>query len=245
MKLNADSGESFGHWQSSSDADIMPYIDQANVACGYHAGDPQVLERTISIVKTHNVSLGAHPSYPDLQGFGRRSMRIPAAELIPMLHAQIAVVEGMAKCQGLALKHIKPHGALYNDMMQDAQVFEDVIAAVARYHTRYPLMVQALVNNDFHNQVAMRNGVSLIFEAFVDRLYTSSGYLTSRQVSGAVLTPDKALEQAKRFIDKQEVVSDQGKVIRIHADSLCVHGDTPSALKMAIKIRAMLGERSH
>jgi UPF0271 protein len=244
MKLNADLGESFGHWQSSSDQEIMPYIDQANVACGYHAGDPQVLAHTISSVKTHSVSLGAHPSYPDLQGFGRRSMRIPAAELIPMLHAQIAVVEGMAKCQGVALEYIKPHGALYNDMMQDAKVFEDVIAAVTRFHKVYPLMIQTLVNNDFHQQLASQNAVPLIFEAFADRRYTSSGYLVSRQVPGAVLAPHEALEQAKRLIDSKEVVSDQGKIIKIQADSLCVHGDTPSALQMAIKIRTMLGERS-
>jgi UPF0271 protein len=243
MKLNADLGESFGHWQSSSDEDLMPFIDQANLACGYHAGDPKVLERTISIVKKHKVSLGAHPSYPDLQGFGRRSMRIPAAELIPMLHAQIAVVEGMAKCQGVALQYIKPHGALYNDMMQHAQVFEDVLAALTSYHQRYPLMIQALANNDFHQQLADQQGVSLIYEAFADRRYTSTGYLASRQVAGAVLAPHEALEQARRLIEKHQVISDQGKTITIQADSLCVHGDTPSALQMAIKIRDMLGER--
>ncbi|WP_395343674.1 5-oxoprolinase subunit PxpA [Ningiella sp. W23] len=240
IRLNADLGESYGRWQSNSDADIMPFIDQANVACGFHAGDPKVLQDTIGLVKTHQVDLGAHPSYPDLQGFGRRSMRIPAQELIPLIHAQIAVLEGMAKCQGLALKYVKPHGALYNDMMQHAQVFEDVICALQQYHTTYPLMIQALANNDFHFSLAQKYGVTLILEAFADRRYSQSGYLLSRDQSGAVLNADEALEQAKMLIRQQQVIAHGGKAIPINAQSLCVHGDSPSALEMVVKIRALL-----
>jgi UPF0271 protein len=243
MKLNADLGESFGHWQATSDQDIMAYIDQANVACGYHAGDPKVLQRTVALVKRHNVSLGAHPSYPDLQGFGRRSMRIPADELIPMIHAQMAIVEGMAKCQNVALEYVKPHGALYNDMMQHAQVFEDVVSAMAEYHQRYPLMIQALANNDFHRQIASHHNIDLIFEAFADRRYTATGYLESRQNPDAVLSSVEALDQARLLIERGEVITDQGKRISIAADSLCVHGDSPDALKMVSQIREMLQQQ--
>jgi UPF0271 protein len=240
MKLNADLGESYGRWQSTTDQDVMPYIDQANVACGYHAGDPKVLAATLALVKKHNVSLGAHPSYPDLQGFGRRSMRIPADELIPMLHAQIALVEGMAKCQGLNVDYVKPHGALYNDMMQFPQVFEDVVTALSSYHQVLPLMIQALINNDFHKHIAERHNVPLIFEAFADRRYTADGYLTSRQNEGAVLDEQGAIEQAKRLVQDKQVVAENGKLINIAADSLCVHGDSPSALQMVIDIRQLL-----
>lgn len=240
MKLNADLGESFGRWQSTTDQDLMPFIDQANLACGYHAGDPKVLKNAISLVKEHNVSLGAHPSYPDLQGFGRRSMRLTSDELIPLLHAQIAIVEGMAKCQQVELAYVKPHGALYNDMMQQPQVFEDVISALANYHRVYPLMVQALFNNDFHKQVAKQHSVPLIFEAFVDRRYTATGYLVSREQPGAVLTEAEALAQANQLIRHRSVIAENSKEIAIDASSLCVHGDSPSALAMVMKIRRML-----
>lgn len=240
MKLNADLGESFGRWQSTTDQDVMPYVDQANLACGYHAGDPKVLMTTIALVKQHSVSLGAHPSYPDLQGFGRRSMRIPADDLIPLIHAQIAVVEGMAKCQQVALAYVKPHGALYNDMMQHPQVFEDVVTALSSYHTVYPLMIQALANNDFHKEVANRHGVSLMFEAFADRRYTATGYLVSRHQANAVLDEAEAIAQAEQLIKHKQVITENNKTITIDADSLCVHGDSPSALDMLIKIRSML-----
>ncbi|WP_371193228.1 5-oxoprolinase subunit PxpA [Glaciecola sp. SC05] len=242
MKLNADLGESYGSWQSSTDQDVMPYIDQANLACGYHAGDPKVLQTTIALVKEHNVSLGAHPSYPDLQGFGRRSMRIPGNELIPMLHAQIAVVEGMAKCQQVKLEYVKPHGALYNDMMQYPQVFEDVLSAMSQYHCTYPLMIQALSNNDFHKELAKRYGVTLMFEAFADRRYTATGYLVSRQQSGSVLHAEEALEQAKRLIVNKQVIAENNKAIDVEATTLCVHGDTPSALELLINIRKFLSK---
>lgn len=240
IKLNADLGESFGNWQSDVDQDIMPYIDQANVACGFHAGDPKVLQATIQLVKQNKVSLGAHPSYPDLQGFGRRSMRIPGEDLIPIIHAQIAIVEGMAKCQGVNLHYVKPHGALYNDMMQFPQVFEDVVQSMASYHIRYPLMVQALASNKLQTEIARKFNVELIFEAFADRRYSDTGYLLSRQKQGAVLNEEQAFEQAKRLIHKQEVVTDSGSVVPIKASSLCVHADSPSALEMVRRIRQIL-----
>ncbi|MFC4699208.1 5-oxoprolinase subunit PxpA [Glaciecola siphonariae] len=243
MKLNADLGESFGRWQSTTDADVMPYIDQANVACGYHAGDPKVLAHTIGLVKQYGVSLGAHPSYPDLQGFGRRSMRMPADELIPLIHAQIAIVEGMAKCQHLALDYVKPHGALYNDMMLYPQVYEDVVTAISQYHAPLPLMIQALANNDFHIELAKKQGVTLLFEAFADRRYTANGYLMARTNEGAVLDADHALAQAKALIDDGCVIADDGKRIALRADTLCVHGDTPSALSMLTQIRDYLDSR--
>ena len=240
MKLNADLGESYGGWGENSDPDIMPFIDQANVACGYHAGDPKVMVSTITLLKQYDVSLGAHPSYPDLQGFGRRSMRIPADELIPMIHAQMAMLEGLAKCQGVVLEYVKPHGALYNDMMQYAQVFEDVVSAMSSYHQTLPLMIQALSNNDFHLELAERHKVPLILEAFADRRYTASGYLTSRQNEGAVLTAQEALAQAKSLIHDKQVVAENGKMINIDASTLCVHGDSPSALAMVKDIRQLL-----
>src|SRR5690606_37319966 len=127
MKLNCDLGESFGSWQMGLDADVMPYIDMANIACGFHAGDADVMAKTLQLAKQHGVAVGAHPSYPDLQGFGRRSMALSASEIINTMRYQIAALDGMALSAGVALSYVKPHGALYNDMMSKPAEFEAVL----------------------------------------------------------------------------------------------------------------------
>lgn len=242
MKLNADLGESYGNWQQDVDADVMPYIDQANIACGYHAGDAKTMQATLSLAKQYGVDIGAHPSYPDLQGFGRRSMRIPREDLVPIIHAQIATLEGMAKCQGLHVQYVKPHGALYNDMMKDTEVFEDIAVAIHEYHTKYPLMIQSLANNDRQIEVAEKYSVSLMYEAFADRRYTASGRLQSRQGVGAVLNAQQTLAQAKALIDSGTVTTNSGEQIHLKINSLCVHGDNPEALSVVKKIRMLLSD---
>lgn len=240
MQINADLGESYGSWNMGNDAEIMPFIDQANVACGYHAGDPLVMQTAIGLAKQHHVDLGAHISYPDLQGFGRRSMHIAQAELIPMIQAQIATLEGLAKCQNMALTHIKPHGALYNDMMQNTEVFITILRAIAGYHQPYPLVIQALVDNQQHIALAKQYGVSIILEAFADRAYTDEGYLQSRSQVGAVLSLKQAIMQASKLINRQAITSFNGKPLSIHADTLCVHSDTPVALELSEKVHALI-----
>ncbi|MFQ3250683.1 MAG: UPF0271 protein [Glaciecola sp.] len=240
MKLNADLGESYGHWQINADKDIMPFIDMANIACGGHAGDPKVMHQTVALAKSHGVSIGAHPSYPDIQGFGRRSMSIPAEELCHIIQAQIATLDGLARCQGETLSYVKPHGALYNDMMSNKAVRLAVYNAIRTYYISLPLVVQATNQNDKLRIEAEEYGVNLLFEAFADRLYLDSGFLSPRSAPGAVLNGAQSVEQARRLIEKGEVITDSGKALSITADTICVHGDTPEAINNVARIREIL-----
>lgn len=240
MHLNADLGESYGDWAMGNDQAIMAFIDQANVACGYHAGDAMSMIRSISLAKTHNVMIGAHVAYPDLQGFGRRSMRIPTADLSAMIQAQIATLEGLAKSNNMALSHVKPHGALYNDMMQNIDIFEAVVKSVDTYHVKYPLVIQALNDNSIHKVMAEQYGVCLILEAFADRAYDDDGFLVSRSKAGAVLAHNDALLQVKRLIENHQIISINGKVLNCQANTICVHSDNHDAVRLAKHIYTLL-----
>ncbi len=242
MKLNADLGESFGQWQFDADANVMPFIDMANIACGYHAGDANSMHAAIHLAKKYGVEIGAHPSYPDLQGFGRRSMRIPCPELTNMLHAQIATLEGMANCQSVNMRFVKPHGALYNDMMKNQRIFEDVLFAISTYHQKYPLVIQALPNNHLHQSLAHDYGVDLLFEAFCDRAYDNTGFLVSREREGALLDDKASIEQALSIIREGTVNSIDGHQLSIKVDTLCVHGDNPKALAITESLRSIIND---
>jgi UPF0271 protein len=148
MLLNCDLGESYGSWTMGLDAEVMPHIDQANIACGFHGGDPLTIRKTLALAAEHGVNIGAHPAYPDLVGFGRRPMNLSADEIIANLHYQVAALEGMASSQGLVLDYIKPHGALYNDMMAKSEVRAAIMQAVASYHRPLALMLQATPQAD-------------------------------------------------------------------------------------------------
>ncbi|WP_032095823.1 MULTISPECIES: 5-oxoprolinase subunit PxpA [unclassified Alteromonas] len=241
MKLNCDLGESFGAWSMPVEKDIMSEIDQANIACGFHAGDPLVMKAALDIAKAHGVSVGAHPSYPDLQGFGRRSMAMQANELSACIQYQVSALVGMADIVGTQVDYVKPHGALYNDMMKNKDIRQTVMKSVAAMcQGKLPLMVQATSEHQEIIDEAKQHGVSLLFEAFSDRRYTDEGYLQSRQIDGAVLSSQEALVQAKQLIEQGTVTTASGATLSIQADSLCVHGDTAGAVEIARQIRAYL-----
>lgn len=240
MYLNCDLGESFGSWRMSNDEDIMPFIHQANVACGFHAGDPIVMQQAISLAKRHKVQVGAHVSYPDLQGFGRRSMNLAANELVAIIQAQIAILEGLAKCQGLSLSHVKPHGALYNDMMLNQNIFESVLQAMHGYHHVYPLMIQALADNKEYISKAKALSVPLLFEAFADRAYTDEGFLQARHLPNAVLNHQQALAQVALLLNENKIRSVNGIMLNIKADTICVHSDTKDAIVLSKNIAGLL-----
>ncbi len=240
LQLNCDLGESFGAWQMGLDAEVMPLIDQANIACGFHAGDPTVLVRTLHLAKQHQVEIGAHPSYDDKQGFGRRSVRMLPDELTHLLWYQIAAVEGVAKSLGMELSYVKPHGALYNDMMASPALLETVMQALASYHNPLKLMLLATASSAEHQRMAERYGLELLFEAFADRLYKSDGSLTPRSQAGSVLNHQAALEQVQQLLQSGTVISDTGQSVAITADSLCVHGDNPHAVALVKSIRQLL-----
>ena len=241
MKLNCDLGESFGVWQMPVDAAIMSQIDQANIACSFHAGDPVVMKQALYLAKNNNVEVGAHPSYPDLQGFGRRSMAMHTKELIACIQYQVSALIGMATIVGVKVTYVKPHGALYNDMMQNAQIRTAVMQAVASINKgRLALVVQSHRDNHLLLEEANEYGIKLVFEAFTDRRYTDEGFLLPRSQPGAVLNESESLEQAKLLIEEGHVITVSGEKITLQADTLCVHGDTAGAVDIAQKIRAFI-----
>ncbi len=219
----------------------MPLIDQANIACGFHAGDPSVLRKTLELAVVHQVDIGAHPSYDDKAGFGRRSVVMAADELRDLLWYQIAAVDGVARSLGSRVSYVKPHGALYNDMMRSPQLLQTVMQAVAAYHSQPALMLLCDANRVLHQQSADQLGLKLYFEAFADRRYQADGSLTPRSQPGAVLTEAQALAQVRLLLTQGQVEAADGSKIALQADSLCVHGDTPSALAMLQQIRQSLG----
>ncbi|MBQ4811597.1 hypothetical protein A7985_12015 [Pseudoalteromonas luteoviolacea] len=244
MLLNCDLGESFGAWEMGLDSEVMPHIDMANIACGFHGGDPSVLANTLELAKLHNVTIGAHPSYPDLQGFGRRSLNMSRQELIHCVHYQIAAVEGMAKVAGTTLSYVKPHGALYNDMMRDERVLLSLIEAISLYPSNLKLMILATAQAAHHKSLAKQFGVTLIMEAFADRLYTDEGLLTPRTETGAVHNKEKLIEQVQHLARDGAVITAGGKILQLPAQTLCVHGDNQAAITQIKQIRAILtGEK--
>lgn len=240
MKLNCDLGESFGSWSMGLDEQVMPHIDQANIACGFHAGDPLVMQKTLELAKAHNVSVGAHPGYPDLVGFGRRSMNCSTDEIIALVTYQVAAIDGVAKSLGLELEYIKPHGALYNDMMMKENVREAILTALSNYHKPLKLMLQATLNIDEHRTQAKSFGVEILSEAFADRCYNDDGKLLSRSKAGAVHSKDKMLAQVKQLKEQGSVTTVNGKILTLNADSLCVHGDNIEGVQAIEAIRELI-----
>lgn len=244
MKLNADIGESYGEWTLGNDASIMPLIDEANIACGYHAGDPLTMQKTIALAKKHNVKIGAHVSYPDLQGFGRRSMSLSENELVAIIHAQIAVLEGLALTQGMKLSYVKPHGALYNDMMKDKATYSAVLLALSSYHVVYKLVIQALPELSEYKALAKNYNIELNFEGFADRAYTKEGLLVSRAKENAMLSEQESLVQVEHVLNKGSVISEKGSLLHLPIATLCVHSDSPSALVLCQKIRNLISSHN-
>ena len=240
MLLNCDIGESFGNWRMGMDAEVMPHIDQANVACGFHAGDPLTMAETLALARLHGVAVGAHPSYPDLVGFGRRSVAMSPDELRAALHYQIAAIDGMARSAGLHLRYVKPHGAMYNDMMADASIRATVMNAVGAYHGELQLMLQATPEADQHRREAEQHGITLLFEAFADRCYDDNGRLLSRREPGAVHSRERMLAQVEELVREGTITSVSGIRLSLQVDTLCVHGDNAEGVAAIRDIRALI-----
>jgi UPF0271 protein len=240
MLLNCDLGESYGSWSMGMDEQVMPHIDQANIACGYHGGDPLTISRTLKLAVEHNVNVGAHPAYPDLVGFGRRSMNLSSDELIAAVIYQVAALDGMATSAGTTLGYVKPHGALYNDMMAKPTVRAAIMNAMASYHRPLKLMLQATPEANLHREEATKLGLEVTFEAFADRCYDDDGKLLSRSKPGAVHNRDMMLAQVRQLKDKGTVTTVSGDEIPVQADTLCVHGDNIEGVQAIEAIRALV-----
>jgi len=239
--LNCDMGESFGAWTMGMDEAVMPHVDCANIACGFHASDPSIMRRTVALAVQHNVRIGAHPSYPDLVGFGRRSMNCSAQEVEDLLLYQLGALQAMCRAEGTALSCVKPHGALYNDMMRQPELLRAVMRAVAAFDASVPLMLLARRDNREAEALAAEQGISLWFEAFADRGYDADGYLLPRNQRGAVHhAPERILQQALTFARGEALCARDGSALLLQADSLCVHGDNAESVAVVARIRAAL-----
>lgn len=241
MKLNCDMGESFGSWTKGMDAQVMPYIDMANIACGFHASDPLTMERTVKMALAEGVSIGAHPGYPDLLGFGRRELQCHPEELKPILIYQMAALDGICRVNGTTIQFVKPHGALYNKMAVDHTTLSVAMAAVRDFAPHCPLVVMATPEADQVRARAKEYGIEVWFEAFSDRAYSDEGRLVKRSVPGAVHESTEAIEnQVTQIMKEGTVTSISGKRIPIQADTICIHGDSSHAVEAARHMRQVV-----
>jgi UPF0271 protein len=243
LNLNADLGESFGPWTMGSDGAMLGIVNSANVACGYHAGDPSVMLKTVGLARDNGVSVGAHPGYPDLQGFGRRRMDIPGDELEAMLIYQIGALDACAKAQGLRVTHVKPHGALSNIACADRKVADAIARAVKRLDPTLILLAPAASQMVLAGR---EQGLPIVEEVFADRAYLDDGNLVPRSQPGAMIHGAEAsLVHVMRMVEEQALVSISGKRIPVKPQSICVHGDNAEAVATARALREGLEKAGH
>jgi UPF0271 protein len=238
IDLNSDLGESFGPWKMGQDDALMPSITSANIACGLHAGDPSVMRQTIALAKHHGVAVGAHPGFPDLQGFGRREMHLSTREVEDLVLYQLAAIGGVAAAEGVRLQHVKAHGALYNMAARDAALARAIARAVAAFDRQ--LIMFGLPNSPLLEE-GRRAGLRVAAEIFADRTYEPDGSLTSRRIAGSVIhDADRVVHRAVDMVVTRRVTATNGATIALEADTLCLHGDTPGAAALAQQIRRAL-----
>ena len=235
MDLNSDLGEGYGAWRMGDDAAMLAIVSSANVACGFHAGDPLTILSTLREAAQRSVSVGAHVSYPDRVGFGRRKIDVTPAELTADVVYQIGALQGLAAVAGTRVSYVKPHGALYNTIAEDAAQADAVIAAIRAVDPRLILMGLAGASVLGRARAA---GLTVVAEAFADRGYTAAGALVSRREPGAVLhDPDEVAARMLRLATEGVIEATDGSLLRLDAQSICVHGDNPDAVAMARRIR--------
>jgi UPF0271 protein len=233
-------GESFGAYSLGSDAEVMSTITSANIACGYHAGDPAVMRATVRLARSHGVAVGAHPGLPDLVGFGRREMQISPDEVGGMVLYQLGALEAVARAEGVRLQHVKPHGALYNMAARDVSLADAIARAVRAFDPSLILFGLAGSPMLASGEAA---GLRVASEVFADRAYQRDGSLASRQIAGSVIhDADAVAARAVRMVRDGNVVATSGEVISLRADTICIHGDTPGAAALARTVRRALEE---
>ena len=238
IDLNSDLGESFGRWTLGNDAEVMKSITSANIACGYHAGDPGVIRQTLRMAREAGVAAGAHPGLPDLAGFGRRTMAVTAAEVEDMVLYQVGAIAALASAEGVRLRHVKPHGALYNMAVKDASLAAAIARAVAALDRR--LLMFALPGTGL-TRAAEAAGLRVAREGFADRAYEADGSLTPRTRPGAVIqSADEVIGRAVRMARDGVVRATNGSDIAMHVDTICTHGDTPGSHELTRLLRAGL-----
>ena len=240
IDLNCDLGESFGAWTLGQDAEIMPLLTSANVACGFHAGDPGVMRRTVQLALRQGVAIGAHPGLPDLVGFGRRNLDISPDEAFEMTVYQLGALAAVVRAEGGRLHHLKPHGALYNLAATNARLAESIAEAI--YKVQPELTLYGLAGSEL-TKAGEKIGLTTAHEVFADRTYQANGTLTPRRQPDALITDaPTAINQVIKMITEGKVRAQSGAEVAIRADTVCLHGDGPHALDFARRLRAALAE---
>jgi len=238
VDLNCDLGESFGIYKLGVDAEILPFVTSANIACGFHAGDPSVMHKTVKLALANSVAIGAHPGLPDLIGFGRRNMEISPQEAYDMVVYQISALAGFVKAEGGTMQHVKPHGALYNMAAKRRDLADAIAQAV--YNVDSSLILFGLSGSELV-LAGEKIGLQTAHEVFADRTYQVDGLLTPRSQPNALITDQQqAISQVLRMVKEGKVLSQQGQDILIKADTVCIHGDGSHALVFARMIRQFL-----
>lgn len=240
IKLNCDMGESFGIWKMGKDEEIMKYLDMANLACGFHASDALTMSKSVSLAVKYSVEIGAHPGYQDLVGFGRRHISYSLEEIVAIILYQVGALEAFCKTYNKKVTYVKPHGALYNDMMRDENIFKAILSAISSYDKNIKLVILSTARNEVYKNIALFYGISLIFEVYADRNYTDDGFLISRVEEDAIINDEMdILERIDTLKQRGYLSSINGMHLFLQTDTICVHGDNEKAyefIKIASKI---------
>lgn len=240
VDLNCDMGESFGAWKMGRDAELMDYVSSVNIACGFHAGDASVMRRTVEMAIEKNVAIGGHPSFPDLQGFGRRSMSLSPQEVFDIVLYQVSAIKGICEASGGKLHHVKPHGALYNQAAKDKNLAEAIAKAVKASDEN--LILYGL-SGSFLISEAEKLNLKTASEVFADRTYQADGNLMPRSESNALIQDtQKAISQVLQMIKEHTVTATNGEKVPLKAETICIHGDSENAVEFAKEISGRLKE---
>jgi len=241
IDINCDMGESFGDYKIGNDADVIEHITSANIACGFHASDPNIMEKTVRLCKTHGVMIGAHPGYPDLMGFGRRFMDVSEPELINYVIYQVGALKGFLSLNEIPLQHIKLHGALYNYMVNQEHIFTNIIDTCIKAFGNVIFLTLGTKRTSALKKSCLKQGIRIALEAFPDRMYTDDGELLPRKFKEAVLHDNELIAvRAVRMAKERGIESINGKWIEMDIDTLCIHGDNKESIEAARKIKTYL-----
>lgn len=241
IDLNCDMGESFGAWTMGMDGEVIRHVTSANIACGFHAGDPRVMYKTAKLARDNGVGVGAHPGYPDLVGFGRRNLVCTPDEVRDDVAYQIGAMKAFCSIHGVALQHVKPHGSLYNMSVGNESMIRAIVEAIAGVDKHVIYLALGGAQAPLVTRIANEAGIRVAFEAFPDRAYTPEGTLAPRSLAGAVIKdPKTAAERALRMAKEGKIVATDGSVLEMRIDTICVHGDNPSAVELVRGIRSAI-----
>ncbi len=241
IDLNCDMGESFGAWTMGMDGEVIRHVTSANIACGFHAGDARVMYNTVKLAKDNGVGVGAHPGYPDLVGFGRRNMDCTPDEVRDYVAYQMGAMKAFCSIHGVPLQHVKPHGSLYNMSVGNEAMIRAVVEAIAGVDRDVIYLALGGAQAPLVTKIAGEAGIKAAFEAFPDRAYTPEGKLAPRSLPGSVIKdPNVAAERALRMAKEGKIVTTDGSVLEMRIDTICVHGDNPSAVELVRTIRSSI-----